>query len=488
MGSMLLVAALRDAGHDVTRVRFSRTIDEDDRQSSMFTDRESIVDYRTLRYRPDAWFVSLLYVRQFVDIPALFRQIGLAPLARDRRPDDPLVAFGGQAMIAPEPVAPFADVIALGDGEVTGVRLASYLDLFGREKLMEEVDGVDGFYVPTRDSEPRLRRVEAPLGPPTVIRPGNSERTATIEVARGCKSKCAFCPIGWAGGSYRESPRDAVATAIAENSGRAVNLFAPDYSSVSWAEAADALLASAGCKPAGKDARLDAALRHLRAGGGVKEYNFGVEGVSARLRRAIGKPLDADKIVEVMALLGGGGVTSVRWYLIIGLPGETAEDWRELHDLLDRVAAVYRGRLDITLTHFQSVPHTPLQWEDNRYREDAVAAGSDLRAHLRARWLATGPQWLVSNPKGRELHEHDAWLQRADRRAADYLIALAGNQAKLKDGRWRDVAASAGFDVAADLGALNPSEPTRWAHVDVGQSMSRLISARAAYDRAMVAV
>jgi len=109
---------------------------------------------------------------------------------------------------------------------------------------------------------------------------------------------------------------------LTAHAGRAVNLFAPDYSSVSWADAADTLMEGHGCKQRGRDARMDATVRRLMP---ARSYSFGIEGVSARMRDLIAKPLSEDAILGAMADLSGRGL-QVKLYFIVGLPGETPDD------------------------------------------------------------------------------------------------------------------------------------------------------------------
>ena len=483
MGMRLLIQALRARGHEITRVKLYRDKAEESAPALFPGILDEGHHDATRLPRPDAWFVSTLYPRQWVDLPDMFRRIGVGALTADRAPSDPLVAIGGQAMIAPEPIADFADVIALGDGEATGVEIAALLEGHSRRlDVMALLDGRRGFYVPSRSPLGTLTRAEASLSSP-LVQAVESHDATVVELARGCASKCAFCPIGWAGGTYREAEPEAVRAAIVQLRGKRVNFFAPDYSSVSWVDELEIVAEEHGCKQAGRDARLDAAARHIAHGKGIKTYSFGIEGISERLRAAIGKPLSDDKIVATMAALIGAGVRNIRWYVILALPGEGAEDRSAFDRLCERVREVYRAKLDITFTHLQSVPHTPLQWIDNRYSADALAYHGTVRQRFAEWWKEDKTQWMASGFKGRELHEHDAWLQRASRGAGAYIAALNGSKAKLADGRWREIAARVGLDVDAELGALAEDGVLPWSRVDVGVDRRLVLRAWENYKR-----
>jgi hypothetical protein len=466
MGKRILSQIMRRKGHEVVDVRLFKTV-EGGEQRGLFA---GLLDEQTSDTghlpKPDAWFISTLYPRQWVDLPDMFRRIGLAPMAQDRTETDPLVCFGGQAMISPAPVLAFADVIALGDGEATGVAIGGLLDS-GKSKMqiLELLRGKPGFFVPGGGE--RLRRLELPFHG-TVVSTDDlkSKDVPVIEAARGCASKCSFCPIGWAGGTYREAPKSAVESALVQLRGKRVNVFAPDYSSISFSEDIDSLIESNGCKQTGRDARLDAAARSMAIGGAVKQYSFGIEGASERIRKAIGKPLTIDKILATMKMLKD--VHHIIWYVILGFPGETSKDIDEFIKLCEMTKGEYRGKLDITFTHLQSVPHTPLQWIDAHYRQDALAAHGQLRDIFRGWWTDEGVKILGSQFKGIELHEHDSFLQRAPMGAAEYLLKLNGSKPKMADGRWRDVAAESSLDVEEILSPLRLDESLNWDFVDVG--------------------
>ncbi len=469
MGMRILVDALRKDGHEVKRIRFYKQVEVT--QPTLFqveTKTEEVADAAALA-RPDAWFISLLHVRQFWDLPDLFRRIGL-PLRAERRSDsDPLVAFGGAAMIQPEPIADFADVVALGDGEATGVQIAAMLPA-SKVDIMRELDGAKGFWVPLRNPTGALVRLETPIRDPWIRTGPDENANNTIELARGCESKCAFCPIGWAGGTYREAPLEQLKPVMIQLAGKRVNFFAPDYSSVSYVEDLEKEIDRFGCKNTGRDARIDAAWRHVKSGIGIKSYSFGIEGMSARLREAVGKPISKEKIVDMMRALQEGGVGIVRWYMILALPGEQDADADEFLELIRETRDVYRGRLDISTTHLHGIAHTPLQWIDGHYSDDADKRVDRLVETCKAWNIAgrsegadRGCEIYFANWTKQLTHDSDGYMYRADRSASVAIERVNSVAAKVKDGRWAE-----GVDVESVLSAKDPDAALPWDHVDVG--------------------
>lgn len=491
MGMRVLHQTLRDAGHAVKRVRLFSAAEDADQQLDMFgRDDERVVDHTWLA-KPDAWFVSVLYVRQFVDIRDMFARMGVPMRTEDRSPSDPLVAFGGQFSITPEPLAEFADVIALGDGELTGTRIAQMLSAGAKRlDIMRDLRGVRGFYVPSFGVD-RFERWEAPSYTAVTVRGDNTD---VIELARGCESKCAFCRIGWAGGTYREAPREEVETAIARAAGKNVSIFAPDYSAVSYVEDVEKFVAEAGCRNIARDARADYAHKHLKSGRGVKSYNFGIEGMSERLRAAVGKPLKHERLIGTMRMLADAGINHALWYMLFALPGETDEDFADLIRAIDELDDVYLGALNFTCSQVKGLPHTPLERISNAYDSDGRRRWEALRDHCRDRWekrkakfgaaldkSVAGPHRgvrIVKMYKSRELHEYESTLVRSGREAARFIeVAKASD---IANGRWRDKGLN--LDL---LSAIPEDAPTAWDHVIAGPPREARAKALANYWRAM---
>src|SRR4030095_74346 len=117
---------------------------------------------------------SVSFENDYLHVLRMLRLAGIPLRAADRGPNDPIVVLGGAAVfLNPEPLAPFADLIAVGEGEALVPRMIEALA--GGSDARKGIEGLaekDGFYVPSRH-EVRYHEdgtVAAYDGPGRVIR------------------------------------------------------------------------------------------------------------------------------------------------------------------------------------------------------------------------------------------------------------------------------------------------------------------------------
>src|SRR3954447_18430881 len=94
---------------------------------------------------------SVSFEWDYVNVLTLLRLAGIPAYAAERSAHHPLIVVGGAVtFVSPEPLAPFADVIAAGEGEVLvpGLRraVAAAAD---RENLLHLLAAERGFYIPS---------------------------------------------------------------------------------------------------------------------------------------------------------------------------------------------------------------------------------------------------------------------------------------------------------------------------------------------------
>src|SRR5689334_1130749 len=348
---------------------------------------------------------SVSFEWDYVNVLTLLRLAGIPSYAADRSPNHPLVVVGGAVtFVNPEPLAPFADVIAAGEGEalVPGLRraIAAAAD---RSDLLERLAGERGFYVPSF-YEPQyaadgtlagyavkpgvdaplpvrkaaLKTTEAVDPPATTIFTPDTEFGSRflVEVVRGCANLCRFC---WAGYNYlpvRAFPTDRILQLAEEarryaNRAGLVSIALCDHPDI---ERILARLNEMGYAISPASLRLDdltePIVRVLRESG-ERTITIAPETGSDRLRRVINKTVTNDEILDRAELIFASGIENLKLYYMIGLPTETDEDLVAIRDqtlaIRDRMMRHARprghvGRIGGSVNPLIPKPGTSYQW------------------------------------------------------------------------------------------------------------------------------
>ena len=97
--------------------------------------------------------ISYAYELAVTGILSLLDLGGIPFKAEDRGEKDPLIIGGGPSCGNPEPVAPFYDVLLIGDGEESVPEVLSLAEAWkrgeiSREELLKECTKIEGAYVP----------------------------------------------------------------------------------------------------------------------------------------------------------------------------------------------------------------------------------------------------------------------------------------------------------------------------------------------------
>ena len=318
------------------------------------------------------------------------------PLERTERGEgDPIVLVGGDcARINPAPLAPWVDVFAMGDAEKIVPRLADVLrrDL-SREATLAALAELKGLYVPAvhggraegaEDGKIVVQQFKAGEGalrepPHTTLLTPHTELSdkLLIEIARGCSEMCRFC---WA--AYAMAPQVRVtAEAVLEIARRNRPLTSrAGLIATAVADHPEILpilrgLAGLGYHIALSSVKIDAISEEILAiltAQGERALAIAPEAGNERLRRAINKKVSDEMLFDKVRLIARSGITQLKLYLQIGLPGETDADVDDVVGLVDALRLVFleegrkRGRVGTlvpTVNAFIPKPHTPFENE-----------------------------------------------------------------------------------------------------------------------------
>jgi len=346
----------------------------------------------------DAVAFSVSFENDYRHVLQVLRLAGIPLRAKDRGPRDPLVILGGAAtFLNPEPLAPFADLVAVGEGEPMVPRMMeALLGAVSPRKGLEALAPADGFYVPSRyevryDDDGTVAAYEGPgrvtrqrggpgtIGlPQSVILTPHTEMSMKymVEISRGCPCMCRFC---WAG--YNYLPVRGVTRAELVARAREVRGATDRIGLVSTAVCDHPEIGGIVDDLAGMDYEVSVASLRLDdltpdfvfklADTGVQGLTLAPECGSDRMRKVLNKQFTNAEILDRATWIFENGIQNLKLYYMVGLPFEEHADVEAIVTLTDqireRMLRVARGRGRIGRIHpsvnpFVPKPGTPYQW------------------------------------------------------------------------------------------------------------------------------
>jgi radical SAM superfamily enzyme YgiQ (UPF0313 family) len=463
----------------------------------------------------DVLAFSISFEWDYTNIVSMLRLAGMAPRADARTRHDPLVVIGGAVtFVNPEPLAPFADVIAAGEGELLVPSLVAAAGAAtDRGDLLRRLAAERGFYVPSfydvrYDDQDRIAGFDPRPGtgaPPVVKKaavkstdrldpPATSIFTPDtefgsrflIEVVRGCANLCRFC---WAGYNYlpvRAFPADRIlelAARAKRHSNRAglVSIALCDHPEI---ERILAGLLEMGYSISPASLRMDDLtdpIVSLLRQSGERSITIAPEAGSDRLRRVINKTVTNAEILERADVIFRNGIENLKLYYMIGLPTETDEDLAAIRDLTVQMRAImlkhgrdrgHLGRIVGSVNPLIPKPGTAYQWMP---MEDPAVTERKAR---RLRELLAGIDNVYFSIKSERHSYYQALLSLGDRRVATVVEAAERN-----GGNWRAAVAETGVDAAFYIFRDRSEDPVLpWDIIDGGMKASFF---RAEFDKGL---
>lgn len=470
---------------------------------------------------------TLQYELSYTNVLNMLDLAGVPARGSERKDGDPIILAGGPCAFNPEPLAPFLDAVALGEGEDVLVEIletirAAKQRKVGRRETLRRLAAIPGVYVPSfysvsyhedgtvaavRPAEPGVpdqvvKRVVTDLNaapfPTCPIVPfiDVAQDRVAVEIHRGCTRGCRFCQAGMIYRPVRERRADRVLELIGESIRTTghdeltlSSLSSSDHSQIGqMAEESLKRYGASGVTVSLPSLRADNFSVDLAARmepGRKTGLTFAPEAATQRLRDVINKGVREEDLMAAVGRAASAGWTKFKLYFMMGLPSETEDDLREMGELARRVMRTVRegapGARDTAVTVSASVfvpkAHTPFQWRPQDPLPEVQAKQQLLRRSIRGRGLNF--QW--HDP---ETSLVEAVLARGDRRVAEGVYRAWQKGARF-DGwseffslaRWREAFAEVGLDGAFYANRNRPYDETfPWDHLSAGIDKDFLIA------------
>ena len=471
--------------------------------------------------------ITLQYEMCYTNILSALDLAGIEILASNRK-SGPFVICGGPCACNPEPLAPFVDAFAMGDGEELTLKTIEVYRKWRdtglpREKYLEMLAQLDGIYVPSlydisykEDGTIANIQPHAPAKmpvmkalvndltaadyPDTLVVPYGEvvHNRIMLEIFRGCTRGCRFCQAGMIYRPVRERSMERLLE-LAEKLVRAtgydeislMSLSSGDYSCLpDLAREMVKRYQEKRVKISLPSLRIDSYLTDtLKETQKVRKtaLTLAPEAGSQRLRDVINKGVTEEDLIRSVKEAFENGWSAVKLYFMIGLPTETDEDVMGIADLAQKVRQCYfavpKGqrapglRITVSASVFVPKPHTPFEWAAQFDRETI---------HRRQQML----RQALATMKGVDFKYHEmdvsfveAAFARGDRRIGEVLLRawqlgcrFDGWTEYFHMDLWMRAFAEAGLDPAFYANRERGEEEIfPWEHIDAGVTKEFLL-------------
>jgi radical SAM superfamily enzyme YgiQ (UPF0313 family) len=282
---------------------------------------------------------SIAYELELVGIFEVLDLSGIPLLRQDRTRNHPLIIAGGPLTNSnPVILAPFVDLVILGEGEAL---IHSFLDAF---TAVAKVD------------DSRLPAYSQIITKNTVL-----ASMFLVEPERGCSRGCTYCVMRrTTNGGMRLVPPERVLSLIPEEARRVglVGAAVTDHPKIK--ELVSKIVSSGrgiGVSSLRAD-RLDNELVQLLAEGGYKTLTIASDGASQRIRNQINRTTTEEHLIRAAEIARRARLRHLKLYEMVGLPGETLDDVDELIRFSAELSRI--APLSLSISPFVAKRNTPL--------------------------------------------------------------------------------------------------------------------------------
>jgi len=418
---------------------------------------------------------------------------GIPVRANQRKKSDPIIIAGGTSVSSPCPVLPFFDLFVIGDGEEVIKEIAGIcIETCDRDERLSAMSELPGVFMPGSGKTPR-RRILADLDisefPSDTVVPNINiiHDRLGVEVARGCTRGCRFCQAGMIYRPYRERSFESVVKTFKNGlSSTGYDNIAMTALSITDLSYLPQIMESLVCPsreislgvPSMRVEGMTERMADIIASVKKPGFTLAVEAATERLRSVINKGNTEDDLLRSVAIIKKQGWRLIKLYFMIGLPTETNEDIQSIVKLTRKIANVFRGGINVSISTFIPKTFTPFQWDAQMSTGKQDEVLKYLKKELRDKRISL--KWTDSSYSLLE-----GAFSRGDEKLAEVIEMACGRGAYL-DG-WNDTFKYDSWMRAFDESGIGPDEYLKerqpdkiqpWEFIDMRISREFLLNER----------
>ncbi len=330
---------------------------------------------------------SIQFEEDYFNVLDMLNRAEIPLKRKDRTKDDPLIIAGGPCATAnPMPLSDYIDVFIIGEGEnIINKFLDRYLEC--NDRNLKKFLDLPGIYIPEFNNKTKINIIknmdDAYHITQPIISKSDDENYQTIfnnsimlNVSRGCTRGCRFCMASYLYRPMRETNYQKlidIAKKNRESTGlNKVTLIGAAVSDYKDLEKLITGLEGEGFQISTPSLRIESitkeTLESLKRSG-LKTITLAPESID-HLRKVINKDILEKQIFTVIKNAIDLDF-KIKLYFLIGIPGETLDDIKELCKYMKKIAKMHNSikNVKFSVNPIIPKPHTPLQWEPYDFKD-----------------------------------------------------------------------------------------------------------------------
>lgn len=330
---------------------------------------------------------SLQFENDYFNVLELLKSAEIPLKREDRNNAHPLIIAGGPCATAnPMPLSDYIDIFIIGEGEEI---LDRFLEIYlnNPDKSLEKFLDIPGIYIPEYDNKTKIAIVENMddayhITCPVISQSDDDEyetvfnNSIMLNVSRGCTRGCRFCMSSYLYRPMRQTNYKKLIDIALENRkntgldkitliGAAVSDYKDLDKLIGGLEKENFTISTPSLRI---ESITKETLTTLKQSG-LKTITLAPESIS-RLRKVINKDIPDEKIFSVLQDAVDLDF-KIKLYFLIGIPGETMDDIKELCEYMKKIANMHTSARNVKFSVNPIIPkpHTPIQWESYNFKD-----------------------------------------------------------------------------------------------------------------------